>query len=228
LEALLPKTPKTMIINPYPNPFIAIEGIDGSGKTLLLENFRKWDARNQIGAVFTKEPTDGDLGQQIRKILKGNEADIFPQELQELYIQDRLEHRKIETLFLKSYPVFSDRDFPSTLAYGIAEGLSAEWVLKKHEAILGNYFFVPNLIFILNLDPQEALARQKRAGKAFDHFEKELEVRIKIRQAYLDFPKIMEEVYPKIKLNIEIIDASPLPGELFKTALSFVKPLFDK
>lgn len=212
-----------MKTNPYSHSFIAIEGIDGCGKSTLIGGLKKCDEENKIGAIFTKEPTDGEVGQKIRKILNNHGRDengkkIYPEELQELYIYDRLKHRQTESVFLEGHPIFSDRDFFSTLAYGIAAGINFRWILERHEIILKSLFFVPNLVFILDLPAEEAIKRIKKAGKAEDYFEK-LAFLEKVRQAYLELPKIMEEFYPDVEIDIQIIDASKPPEEVLEKAL---------
>jgi len=222
-----------MKINPYPNPFIVIEGIDGCGKSTLIEGVKKWDEKHKFGSIFTKEPTDGIFGQMIRKILKNNGCDeegrkVEPMELQMLYIKDRCEHRKMEAAFLEMYPIISDRDFPSTMAYGMAEGLDLNRIFQTHEKILGEYFFVPDLTLILDLDTKEAVERLKKTRKQPDYFEK-LAFLKKIRESYLAFSMAMGK--PPIgmgKINIQIINAMPSPDKILKSVLPFIKEVFEK
>jgi len=222
-----------MKINSYPNPFIAIEGIDGCGKSTLIEGIKRWDKKHKFGSIFTKEPTDGKFGQLIRKILENDGCDekgqkVKPMELQMLYIKDRYEHRKTEATFLEMYPVISDRDFPSTLSYGIAEGLDPQWILSAHELILGDYFFVPDLILILDLPAEEAIERLKKTHKQPDYFEK-LAFLKKIRESYLAFSMAMGKLPVGMgKINIQIINAMPSPAKILKTALPFIEAVFRK
>ncbi len=222
-----------MKINPYKYPFIAIEGIDGCGKSTLMEKLEKWDKDRSVGSIFTKEPTDGDWGQLIRLILKNDGYDISgkkikPNELQKVYIWDRLEHRQVESAFLEKYPIFSDRDFPSTMAYGMAEGLEPWWILRKHEEIMGEYFFAPDLILILDLPAEEAIKRIKKSGKEADYFEKKLVLQKKIRDSYLSFSGLMKEYYSDIRINIQIIDAMPSPAEILKASLVWIDKVFQE
>lgn len=222
-----------MKINPYKYPFIAIEGIDGCGKSTLIEGLQKWDKENGIGSIFTKEPTDGDWGQMIRFILNNNGYDIHEEKvsaenLQRLYIWDRLRHRQVEAVFLEKYPIFSDRDFPSTMAYGIAEGLDSQLILSFHKFILEDYFFVPDLILILDLEAEKAMERSRKSGKTEDYFERKLQLQKKIREAYLQFPKIMKKFYPDVSMRVEIIDASPPPEKILENVIPIIKEVFRK
>ena len=221
-----------MKINPYPKPFIVIEGPDGCGKSTLIEGLEKWDKKNGIGAIFTKEPTDGKWGQMIRIILQNDGRDImgdkiYPEDLQRLYIKDRLEHRQAEAAFLEKYSVFSDRDFPSTMAYGMAEGLESGWILEEHENIMGEYFFAPDLVIILDLPVEEAIKRIKKSRKETDYFEK-LEFLKRVREAYLSFPRLIQEIYPRVGMDIVIVDAMPSPAEILKNSLFWIDKCFQE
>ena len=221
-----------MKINPYPYPFIAIEGVDGCGKTTLMEELKKWDKAEKIGAFFTKEPTDGAIGKKIREILADNgryeNKMLSAVDLQRLFIKDRREHRKTEAVLLEARPVVSDRDFVSTLVYGIAEEVSPQWIVSAHELILGNYFFVPDLVLILDLSPDEAMKRSERRGEPADYFEERIKLRRAIHKAYLQFPAILEKFYPEAKMNIRFIDALPAPEKVFKDSLFWINECFQE
>lgn len=60
--------------NSYPGKFIVIEGIEASGKTTQVK---------KLGEVFpdailAKNPTDGEIGDFIRKRVLGGHSDIPP------------------------------------------------------------------------------------------------------------------------------------------------------
>lgn len=220
-----------MKINPYKYPFIAIDGMDDSGKTTLINELVKWNKTSGIGAVFTKEPTDGKIGRKIRKILQNNCCDengekVRAVDLQRLYIQDRYVHREIEVGILKSHPIITDRDIVSTFGHGVGEGVDLKWIFSSQELILGELFFVPDLTLILDLPAEEAVKRSQKAGKVQDYFEQKIELRNKIRKAYLDFPAMVEKFYPNINMNIQIIDASPAVENVLDKSLFWIKKYF--
>src|SRR6266446_3520306 len=52
---------------PIPGGFlVAIEGIDGSGKTTQAQLLAKFCEENRLSFVLSKEPTSGKYGRQIR------------------------------------------------------------------------------------------------------------------------------------------------------------------
>ncbi len=114
------------------------------------------------------------------------------------------------------------------MAYGIAEGLSPYWILNEHNDIIGDYFFTPDLILILNLPAEEAIRRSGKSGKAADYFEEKRWLREKIRNAYLAFPMLMKEICRDVKMNIQIIDASLSPEKILKSVIPIIKEVFRK
>lgn len=101
----------------YDGILIAIDGIDGAGKTTQVHMLK--DAFERIGetVVVSKEPTNGEWGQQLRdSALKGRLP--FDEELN-LFIRDRQDHlaNKIIPALQSGSIVILDRYFYSTIAY---------------------------------------------------------------------------------------------------------------
>ena len=221
-----------MTINPYKKPFIVIEGIDGCGKSTLLDYIRQWDKLHELNSVFTEEPTERFLpGQKIHRLLKNGLCEeggrrVSPDEFQGLYILDRLEHRAEEAVFLQSRPVISSRDFPSTVCYGAAGGVFPQWVMAEHERILGELFFAPDLVIILDLPAEEAMKRIGGSGKTPDYFEKKLDFLTKVRENYLNFPETIRKAYPGVGLDIRVISASGSPEEVYRNAVLRIAEIF--
>ena len=128
--------------------FIVFEGIDGSGKgtqiRLLVEFLR---ARGKQ-VLTTFEPTDNEIGQEIRKILREHQ-DIGMIDLQKMYCSDRANHlkREIKPALEQGKIVICDRYHDSTIAFGmLAMGKD---VLEE----MGNEFLKPDLTILLDVDP---------------------------------------------------------------------------
>ncbi|MBI4091901.1 MAG: dTMP kinase, partial [Candidatus Levybacteria bacterium] len=102
----------------YPGRLIAIEGIDGSGKTTQVRKAVEILKEKGVESVYTKEPTDGEIGKLIRRILVG-EKKFEPASFQYLFSADRVEHQEeIFELLKKGKIVVSDRYFWSSVPYG--------------------------------------------------------------------------------------------------------------
>src|ERR1700754_528005 len=76
---------------PIPGGFlVAIEGIDGAGKTTQIQLLARFCEENRLAHVVSKEPTNGRYGQMIRDSAQRGRMSV-EQEL-EVLRQDRMEH----------------------------------------------------------------------------------------------------------------------------------------
>ena len=69
--------------------FITFEGIEGSGKSSLIEQLKKYYKSSKLEAFFSKEPGGTDLGKEIRKILLNPKHSFDPTSELLLLLADR-------------------------------------------------------------------------------------------------------------------------------------------
>jgi len=194
---------------------IAIEGIDGSGKTtqskLLLDALSK----KGFKTLLSHEPTEGKFGEEIRKKLRCN--DVSPEEAYELFVKDRKEHvkNKIKPALNSGKIVIVDRYFISTIAYQGAAGIPINKIIKDHK----QFAPFPDLVVILDLPVEEAIKRLSNKRK--DSFENNIDFLRKVREIYLNMKKIL-------KTNIIIIDALRPVEDIHKDILEHVLKLIKK
>lgn len=152
----------------HPGKLITLEGLDGSGKStqagLLASALRDAGKRSHV----TSEPTSGMIGGLIRSRLAGvwnasNEC------LQLLFSADRLYHAEQEILPMlkQGYWVVCDRYVHSTLAYGGATGISADWLAE-----LNRHAILPDFVCFLEVSPETAMQRIGRERTETSLFEK--------------------------------------------------------
>lgn len=205
----------------FPGTFIAIEGIDGSGKTTLTKNVVEKLNQEGVKAVYTKEPTQGVIGELIRKILNF-ELNIPPISLQYLFCADRAVHQKpIENYLNEGYVVVSDRYFWSAVAYGIADmGGSQDFYLTAFSILsFYNRFLNPDHTFFLGANIDEAAKRIAQSHKHREIYDD----REKLERIDIAYRKLIE----RFKDEFTIIDANRPFGEvsreLFEQAQSKLK-----
>ncbi|MCX8203926.1 MAG: dTMP kinase [Nitrososphaeria archaeon] len=156
---------------------IAIEGIDGAGKTAvatwLVDRLRE----TGYGSVYTREPTDGPIGQLLRAGALGDSGDPRIDAL--LFAADRLYHlnHTIEPLLRQGYVVVSDRYVHSSIAYQGAMTGDRAWVEE-----LNRFAGDPDLAVYLDVDPETGLRRKGGAGRTKFERPEVLEV---VRRVYL-------------------------------------------
>ncbi len=163
---------------------IAIEGIDGSGKSTfasgLAERLRNsliptTLAKNQE-IILTKEPGGTPLGKQLREILQQQTTPLNPKAEFLLFAADRAQHFQdvIIPALNNNHIVISDRMHISSLVYqGYGRGLDLELLKTINSWAMNGY--TPDLIFYLKIDEDTAKQRIMTRNKKLTSFEKEKE-----------------------------------------------------
>lgn len=178
--------------------FIVIEGIDGAGSTTQTKLLVDWLKRKGIDAIATKEPTNGAIGQLIRKYLNNPLSSAVIDAL--LFAADRVEHvdNLIKPLIEQGKVVVSDRYVESSIAYQSCSGVDESWLMT-----INKFAIQPDLTVILDVDPFTAL---KRKGVLREKFEVE-EFLSKVREKFLHRAKLMGYVVIDAGQTIEEVQA---------------------
>ncbi|MFQ5762948.1 MAG: dTMP kinase, partial [Candidatus Bathyarchaeia archaeon] len=153
--------------------FIAVEGIDGSGKTtqsyLLVNQLRQLGYRTE----YTAEPTYGPVGNIIRLHLSRGKSRRAEWEAL-LFAADRYHHIQ-ETILPKlkrGITLVSDRYVYSSLAYQGAAGVDLEWIRR-----LNRFAPKPDLTLYLDVDPKASLGRKTEGRTVFEKLRDEEKTR---------------------------------------------------
>mgnify|MGYP001773274544 CR=1 FL=1 len=135
--------------------FIVFEGIDGSGQSTHSKLLAEYLENKGYKVFLTKEPTNGEIGKLIRKILN-KELEFDNLGLQLLMMADRAYHLKeIKNYLEKEYIVISDRFWFSTVAYGAEDNKTFNILFNFNSKLFG----FPDIVFILDLDPKISIER---------------------------------------------------------------------
>jgi dTMP kinase len=151
-----------------PGIFIAVEGIDGAGKTTQVELLGRAlrDAGETV--VLSKEPTDGPWGRKVRESAKTGRLSLA-EEL-EAFTEDRKQHvaELIVPAIEAGKVVILDRYYFSTIAYQGSRGLAVEELTQAMRAIAP----LPDLTLLIDADPQVSLHRIRNHREEIpNHFE---------------------------------------------------------
>ncbi|MDR2125170.1 MAG: dTMP kinase [Desulfovibrio sp.] len=173
--------------------FITFEGIEGAGKTSILDRLCPALSDEGISFVRTLEPGGSELGRSLRALLLDKryaltkEAELF------LYLADRSQHVRevIRPALERGDMVISDRYIDSTLCYqGHGREMNVERLIRLCGFSAGDLW--PDLTIIFDLDPEISLERARRrnleAGTTVTRgrFEAErLDFHRRIRRGYL-------------------------------------------
>ncbi len=152
--------------------FITFEGIDGSGKSTQSRRFADHLQAQGVDIVLTREPGGSPGAEEIRQLLLTGEPDRWSPETEILLFtaarRDHLE-KTIEPALAAGKTVISDRFADSTRVYqGATRGDLRGMVDRLHSLMIGRE---PDLTFIIDMDPQTALARGLARKSGEDRFE---------------------------------------------------------
>ncbi len=147
---------------------VALEGLDGCGKSTQAVRLAQALRERGRDVVQTREPSDAPTGQRLRALLRGGDHLSVERELA-LFVEDRREHvaRTIEPALAAGRWVLTDRYFLSTVAYQGARGLDWRRILADSEA----EFPAPDAALLFELPAAEGLARTRARGAADPRFE---------------------------------------------------------
>jgi dTMP kinase len=136
---------------------LALEGIDGCGKSTQAELLAAALRERGLEVILTCEPTDSPLGHKIREYFQGPERYLSPKEELNLFMADRREHvaEVIDPALAEGKIVIADRYYYSSVAYQGALGLDPDRILAQNEILAVR----PDLVVIFTLPVTQALAR---------------------------------------------------------------------
>ena len=144
---------------PVLGKLIALEGIDGSGTTTQAKRLVAWMNGRGPATHLTCEPSNGPLGQLLRRFLRRELPGVDAAALALLFAGDRVDHVRSEILpqLQRGLNVVTDRYVYSSLAYQSLD-LELSWVAQINSLAPD-----PDLTCYLRVDPQ--LARSRRVGR---------------------------------------------------------------
>ncbi len=151
--------------------FIVIEGLDGAGKSSLINSLNPQLSKlTDLPIIQTREPYGGEVYSLIKNIIKTpNLFDVYQDSLLYLFMADRRMH--LDQIVLPALKegkiIISDRYFPSTMAY--QERYTPDEIYEIHK--IGK-FKKPDLTINLKIPVDVALKRLSARNEQ-DIFEKQ-------------------------------------------------------
>jgi dTMP kinase len=159
---------------------IAVEGIDGAGKTTQVRLLAEALQRAGESVVTSREPTDGPWGRKLRE--SASTGRLSPEEELQAFINDRTEHVRnvIQPALDAARIVVLDRYYYSTIAYQGSRSGDVEEIRQEMERIAPQ----PDIVFLLDVSPPETLRRiSESRNEQPNEFEK-LETLTRVQQAF--------------------------------------------
>lgn len=208
--------------------FITFEGLEGCGKTTQAKMLFDFLTKQKIPSIYTKEPGGTKIGDKIRKILLDQKYEGMDYKTEMLlFLASRAENVRLIILpaLEKGKVVISDRFYDSTTAYqGYGRGIDVKIINNLNSLVVEKT--VPDLTFILDINPGEGLRRSTSFGNSNEmRFEKEfinkkmIEGRLFLERVRYGYYQLSQEETGRIK----IIDANRDKEDIFKEIVKIVK-----
>lgn len=162
-------------------PLIVLEGIDKAGKDTQSRNLECRLAGMGLEVKRLAFPDYGTpMGKEIKRFLEGR-IELRPEVRQLLYVANRWERQSdLESWLSKGAFTVADRYSPSGIAYGLANGLDLDWMLRLEEGLPS-----ADIVIVIDISAETSMGREKKK----DIYEKDKIFLSKVRRSYLDLAR---------------------------------------
>lgn len=214
-EAYRPETPREL--------FVALEGVEGAGKTTQAALLEEWLTREGIAFTLAREPGGTDVGEAIRTVVQDRPELEVPAETELLlYLASRAAfvRQVVRPALERGDLVIADRFSMSTYAYqGYGRGLELEAVKAMDRFATGG--LVPSLYLIFDVPVEAGRRRQQASNQSDDRIEQAGPALLeRVRKGYLE----MAEHDP----TAHIIDASKSAAEVHTAVQDVIRDSFPQ
>ena len=176
----------------YPGKLIAVEGLDGSGKSTQIYLLKRWLELHQIKVFFT----EWNSSQMVKAATsKGKKRQLLTPTTFSLIhatdFADRYE-RDILPLLSAGYIVLADRYIYTAYVRDITRGCSKPWVQNLYQ-----FAAKPDLTFYFDVPLQTALDRILSGRPQLKYFEAGMDMQLSsdIQESFCKFQKLIHQKY---------------------------------
>ena len=198
--------------------FISFEGIDGAGKSTLIEPTAARLRNAGRGVTVTREPGGTELAEQLREMILRAPMDGVTETL--LVFAARRDHiaRVIEPALARGDVVLCDRFTDATFAYqGFGRGQDLALLERLELAVQKG--LQPGLTLWFDLEPRIAAQRRAQA-RAADRFEAEdLAFFERVRSGYLARMRSAPDRFVRVDASLERHDVERQVADALRSRL---------
>lgn len=200
--------------------FITFEGIDGCGKSTQLKMTARLFEEAGREVMVVREPGGTVIGEKIRNVLLDRKNDSMVP-IAELFLYEaaraQITEEKIRPFIDNGGVVLCDRFYDSTTAYqGYARALGTDVTEAMNKIATGG--LAPDITFVFDIDPQEALKRRMLRDEEPDRLEAMgTAFQEKVREGYLALADADDTG------RVRLVDASRTPDEIFADVKAMIE-----
>ncbi len=202
------------------NFFIALEGLDGSGKSTQIKLLAEKLKGQGLKIYTTAEPTNSRIGHIIKDIFK-HKMEADHRTIAALYAADRLDHltNKTDGILKKieeGCTVITDRYYFSSYAYH-GTHMDINWVIAANS--LSADLLRPDLNIYIDITPEESMRRLNKGRDSFELYESIENLR-QVKEKYFEAFEILRE-----KENVSVVNGNRPEKEIANDIWSEVSKL---
>lgn len=179
--------------------YLAFEGIDGSGKTTLIDELSKKLTESNVDFNIVREPGGSKLGEGIRELLLSHDYDVDPTSEALLMSASRAQliQEIVKPAINNGQVVITDRSAYSSVAYqGVGRDLGYQKIYELNDLAIDSFW--PEKVILLDIDPKISLSRQMIADRIGSG---EISFFNKVRDGYLQLAEDFSDKF--LVLNAE-------------------------
>lgn len=198
--------------------FIALEGIDGSGKSTQIEMLADYLKNQGRDVYLTREPSDLSIGKTIRKYLTG-ELKADNRVIAALFVADRLEHilddkEGLLKINADGRDIITDRYYFSSYAYQSVD-MPMDWIINANSEAAK--LLKPDATIFIDITPELAMERINTNREETELFENAERLKATRDKYFEAFDKLKESE------NVIIVDGSGTLEEVHSRIVEAVK-----
>ena len=179
--------------------YLAFEGIDGSGKTTLINELSNKLTESNVDFKIVREPGGSKLGEGIRELLLSHDYNVEPTSEALLMSASRAQliQEIVKPAINNGQLVITDRSAYSSVAYqGVGRDLGYQKIYELNDLAIDSFW--PEKVILLDIDPKVSLSRQKVADRIGSG---EISFFNKVRDGYLQLAEDFSDKF--LVLNAE-------------------------
>ena len=185
------------------NPIIVFEGIEGSGKSLHINNVANYLKKINRKFIRIREPGGSKNSEKIRKLILDNKSSFNVNTDLLLYMSARSENINLIKKNYKKKVILIDRFVDSTIAYQhYGFGVDIKIINLINKFLLQNIKVTFTFLNIVSLKNMNNRLKKRKKLNRYDKFNTVFYN--KVQKGFLDILKKKKNKYLKVNSNLEI------------------------
>ena len=185
------------------NPIIVFEGIEGSGKSLHINNVANYLKKINRKFIRIREPGGSKNSEKIRKLILDNKSSFNINTDLLLYMSARSENINLIKKNYKKKIILIDRFVDSTIAYQhYGFGVDIKIINLINKFLLQNIKVTFTFLNIVSLKNMNNRLKKRKKLNRYDKFNTVFYN--KVQKGFLDILKKKKNKYLKVNSNLEI------------------------